>query len=308
MLRYALSRLAILPLYLLFVSMVVFLMVHALPGDPAQVMLGIQSGEIAPAQVDALRQELGLNDPLPQQYGRYLSRLIQGDFGNSIRSGRSVRDTIVSQLPFTLGLAFSSLTLGVVLGIPLGVLAALSRRSSFSFAVSILTLLGMSIPNFWLGILLLIVFSYSLGWVPVLGAGGLLGLILPTVALSMNAAAAIARITRSSLVDAMGNDYMRVAQAKGLSNARLFSKHALRNALIPVITLIAFYGGYLITGALIVEMVFGRPGLGRTIVTAILERDLPVIQGVILLTASLVLIINVIADMTYSLVDPRLRS
>lgn len=308
MIRYALRRLAALPVYLVLVTIAVFLMVHALPGDPVQVMLGVQSGEIDAERVAAVRAEMGLDRPLPLQYARYMLGLLHGDMGVSIRTGRTVQDIVTSQWPFTFQLALASLALSVGLGIPGGILAALGRDSSLGTIVSILTMLGMSVPSFWLGIVLLMVFSYSLGWVPVLAANNLVGLVLPAAALSMNAGAAIARMTRSGLVDALGNDYIRVARAKGLSAMRIYSKHALKNALIPVVTLIAFYGGYLITGALIVEIVFGRPGLGRTLVSAILERDLPIAQGIILLAAAIVLILNVMADVLYSVIDPRLRS
>lgn len=308
MIRYALRRLAALPVYLVLVTIAVFLMVHALPGDPVQVMLGVQSGEIDAERVAAVRAEMGLDRPLPLQYARYMLGLLHGDMGVSIRTGRTVQDIVTSQWPFTFQLALASLALSVGLGIPGGILAALGRHSSLGTIVSILTMLGMSVPSFWLGIVLLMVFSYSLGWVPVLAANNLVGLVLPAAALSMNAGAAIARMTRSGLVDALGNDYIRVARAKGLSAMRIYSKHALKNALIPVVTLIAFYGGYLITGALIVEIVFGRPGLGRTLVSAILERDLPIAQGIILLAAAIVLILNVMADVLYSVIDPRLRS
>ncbi len=302
--RYIAGRvLAVVPV-LFIVSVVVSLMVHLTPGDPVKVMMG-QSGASA-EEIEQIRAQLGLDQPLPVQYVRFLKDLATGDL-RSIRTHQPVVQQYLELFPNTLQLAVVSLLVAIVIGMLLGVVAATHQNSwldSFSMAVGFL---GVSIPNFWLALVLIYVFAVSLNWLPATGAGGPKLLILPATVLAMEQVALIARLIRANMVEVLQEDYIKTARSKGLRERSVQWGHALRNAMLPTITLMGLNFGYLLSGAIIVETVFARPGIGRLIVDAILNKDFPVVQGAVLLTATVYLFVNLLTDISYSLIDPRIR-
>lgn len=296
---------------LLGVLTLVFLFVRLVPGDPAQAILG----EYATAEnVEAMRDTLGLNAPLHQQYLGFMSDAVQLDFGRSFQTRQSVTQRIVDALPYTVQLGAAALLIALLIGIPAGVLAATKRNSATDYVVTVVALLGISMPNFWLGMLLIIFFSVNLGWFPITGAGTagnplqiLHFLILPALALGASEAGVIMRMTRSAMLETLGQDYVRTAQAKGLAPMRVLMRHALRNSLIPVVTIIGLNMGRLIGGTVVVEALFVRPGIGRVMVDAMTARDYPQIQGTVAFFALLIVTINVLVDLSYSILDPRIR-
>ncbi len=302
--RYVLGRvLAIIPV-LLIVSIAVSLMVHFTPGDPVKVMLA-QTGASA-EEIEKIRQELGLNEPLPVQYVHFLQDLVTGEL-RSIRTQQPVVQQYFELFPNTLQLAVASLAVATVIGLLLGILAAIHQNSwldTFSMAVSFL---GVSIPNFWLALVLIYVFAVTLNWLPATGSGGVKFLILPATVLAMEQVALIARLVRSNMVEVLQEDYIKTARSKGLGERSVQIGHALRNAILPTITLMGLNFGYLLSGAIIVETVFARPGIGRLTIEAILSKDFPVVQGAVLLTAMVYLLINLFTDISYGLIDPRIR-
>ena len=302
--RYIARRvLAIVPV-LFIVSIVVSLMVHLTPGDPVKVMMG-QSGASA-EEIEQIRVQLGLDKPLPVQYVRFLQDLATGEL-RSIRTHRPVVEQYLELFPYTLQLAVVSLLVATVIGVLLGVVAATHQNSwldSFSMAVGFL---GVSIPNFWLALVLIYVFAVSLNWLPATGADGPKVLILPAAVLAMEQVALIARLIRANMVEVLQEDYIKTARSKGLREQSVQWGHALRNAMLPTITLMGLNFGYLLSGAIIIETVFARPGIGRLIVDAILNKDFPVVQGAVLLTATVYLLVNLLTDVSYSLIDPRIR-
>ena len=287
------------------VSVVVFSIIHLLPGDP---VLAILSGANAtPEQERELRGQLRLDDPIVVQYARFLGRAVVGDFGRSIFSRRPVIEEIVEQLPSTLELAGTALVIAVAVGLTLGVLAAVWRDSWIDRGAMLIALGGVSMPSFWLGLLLIFVFSLQLGWLPATGQGGVSRLLLPAATIGLNYSAVIARLVRSSLLEVLGNGYIATARAKGLSEWGVTLKHALGNALIPVTTIIGVQLGNLLAGTIIVETVFSRRGMGRLAVTAVLDKDYPLIQGVVLVSALGYVLTNLLVDLSYSVLDPRIR-
>ena len=289
---------------LLGVTLATFLMLHLTPGDPVTIMLG----EFASASdVARLRAELGLDRPIVVQYLKFLGRAVRGDLGSSIRSRRPVQEEIAERLPATMMLALAAQVLAVCAGITAGVTAAAARRPSVDSAIVAVTLVGLSMPTFWSGLLLILLFSLTLGWLPITASGGLRALILPAVTLAAPAAAVLARVTRASVLEVLRQDYVRTARAKGVSERLVVYRHALRNALIPVLTVAALQFAGLVAGAVIVESVFSRPGLGRLAVTAILSRDFPLAQGIVLVVASMYVFVNVGVDLVYGVLDPRIR-
>jgi ABC-type dipeptide/oligopeptide/nickel transport system permease component len=288
------------------ISFLVFMMLHLLPGDPVTAMLSESSAASAEA-VSEMRQQLGLNDPLPVQYWRFLSGAVRGDFGTSIQTHRPVMGMILDVLPSTLRLTAAAMATAIALGILLGTLAAIRQHSWLDTGSMLVSLIGVSMPIFWLGLLLIYVFAIKLGWVPVTGQGGGRRLILPAFALGLGAAAIIARLVRASLLDAMRQDYIVTARAKGLSERRTILRHGLRNALIPVVTIVGLQFGALLGGAVITETVFARRGIGQLAVTAIIRRDFPLVQGTVLLAAVGYLLINVLVDISYAWLDPRIK-
>jgi ABC-type dipeptide/oligopeptide/nickel transport system permease component len=290
---------------LLLVSIVVFGLLFMLPGDPLLAL--IEETAISPQRMEELREAMGLNDPIYVQYFRFLRNAIKGDLGRSIRSSQPVAGILMAQIGSTLELAFAALAISVTLGIPLGIVAAINRGSWTDSMVMIFSLLGLSMPNFWLGFLLIILFAYNLEWLPSVGAGTIGQLIMPALVLGLSGMGTIARLTRSAMLDTLGQDYIRTARAKGLSERVVLSKHALRNAFLPIMTLIGINTASLLSGAVVVETVFSRPGIGRIAVGAIDNRDFPVVQGTVLMAAIFYVVANLLVDLAYGLVDPRVR-
>jgi peptide/nickel transport system permease protein len=296
--------LAVVPV-LFGVTLAVFSMLFLVPGDPVKIMLA--EFVTTPEQVAQMRAQLHLDEPILKQYSRFVANALRGDLGTSIRSRRAVATEIGENVGSTAQLALASMAVAVAIGVPLGLMAALLRNSWFDAGSMIVALLGVSMPSFWLGLLMIFAFSLHLGWFPATGGGDLWHLVLPSVTLGMIASAIIARLTRSSMLEVLGQDYVRTARAKGLAWWGVVVRHALKNALIPVITIFGLQFGNLLAGAVIVETVFSRPGLGRLIVGGILAKDFPLVQGTVLFVATAYVLINVLVDIAYAFVDPRIR-
>jgi len=304
MLTYLLRRILIAVPTLLGVVLLVFLMVRLAPGDPAILL----AGEFAtPETLEAIRTRYGLDRPLPEQFALYLGALLQGDLGESARSRRPVLAELKTYFPNTVVLATAAILVALATGIPLGILAALRQGSWLDLGVMVLALLGVSMPVFWFGLLAILIFSVELGWFPVAGKGTLAHLVLPAVTLGINATALLARMTRGTLVEVLSQDYIRTARAKGLAERVVIFKHALRNALIPVVTVAGLEFGSLLAGAVITETIFAWPGLGQLLVGSILSRDYPVVQGAVLLVAFTFTLVNLMVDLLYAWIDPRVR-
>ena len=286
------------------VCTLVFLLLHLVPGDPVDAMLGESA---RPADRAALRASLGLDQPLLEQYTRYLVGLARLDLGQSFQDQRPVSTVLAERLPATLQLAAAALLLALVLAIPLGVLAAKHRGGPIDGAAMGFSLLGISLPNFWLGPLLILVFSLWLGWTPVSGNDGAVSLVLPAITLGTGLAAVLARMVRASVLEVLGEDYIRTARAKGLSEAAVLRRHALRNAWLPVLTLVGLQLGGVLGGAVITETVFAWPGVGSLLVESIQSRDYPVVQGCVLLISVLYVLVNALTDLAYVRIDPRIR-
>jgi peptide/nickel transport system permease protein/oligopeptide transport system permease protein len=304
MTAYLLRRVLIALPTLLGVVLLVFLMVRLAPGDPAVLL----AGEFAtPETLEAIRARYGLDRSLPEQFFIYMGALLRGDLGESARSRRPVLEELKTYFPNTLELALAAILVAVLTGIPLGILAALRPGSGLDLSVMVLALLGVSMPVFWFGLLAILIFSVGLGWFPVAGKGTLAHLVLPAITLGINATALLARMTRGTLLEVLSQDYIRTARAKGLSERVVIFKHALRNALIPVITVVGLEFGTLLSGAVITETIFAWPGLGQLLVGSILARDYPVVQGAVLLVATSFVLINLLVDLLYAAIDPRVR-
>jgi peptide/nickel transport system permease protein len=305
MLRYVQRRLLIAIPVVWGVTTLVFFLMRVLPGDPAQLMLSSTGG--SSEQIDRLRHSLGLDEPLLVQYGRFVEGAVHGDLGPSFRSSEPVTTQIMQQLPSTIRLTVASLLIATVVGVTLGVASAIWQHTWVdSFAMSI-AMVGICAPSFWLGLVLIFLFSFRLHWLPATGSEGIQRLILPALTLGLGDAAVIARLMRSSVVEAFHQEYVVVARAKGLSEFRVTLGHALKNALIPAVTLIGLQVGFLLGGAVIVETVFSRQGIGRLAVTAIIAKDYPVVQGIVLFTAIAYVLINLAVDLLYGFLDPRIR-
>ncbi len=302
--RFALQRVVMMVPVLFLVSVVVFLMVHLTPGDPVRLMMG-KSGASG-AEVEAVREQLGLNDPLPVQYVHFMSDLLTGNL-KSIRTQQPVVQEFMDRFPKTLELTVLALIVATVLGFVLGIVAATHQNSWVDSLAMVISLLGVSVPGFWLALMLVFIFAISLDWLPATGTEGVRSLILPVTVLAVEEIALIARLVRANMVEVLRDDYVRTARAKGLKERSVLTGHALRNALLPSITLLGLNFGYLLAGAVIVETIFARPGIGRLIVEGILNKDFPLVQGAVLLTAVVYLIVNLITDISYGLVDPRVR-
>ncbi|TBH20612.1 nickel ABC transporter permease [Thermus thermamylovorans] len=304
MLTYAIRRLLIAIPTLFGVVLLVFLMVRLAPGDPAVLL----AGEFAtPETLEAIRARYGLDRPLPEQFLLYLGALLRGDLGESARSRRPVLEELKTYFPNTLELAVAAILVALLTGIPLGILAALRPGSGLDLGVMTLALLGVSMPVFWFGLLAILIFSVNLGWFPVAGKGTLAHLVLPAVTLGVNATALLARMTRGTLLEVLSQDYIRTARAKGLRERVVVFKHALRNAMIPVVTVAGLEFGTLLAGAVITETIFAWPGLGQLLVGSILARDYPVVQGAVLLVALSFILVNLLVDLLYAGIDPRVR-
>jgi peptide/nickel transport system permease protein len=305
MLRFISRRILISIVVLWGVATLVFMMMHLLPGDPAEVMLS-RSGGSAEA-IASLREQLGLDDALHVQYLRFFSNALRGELGRSVYSGMEVSELIVTQFPATLQLALGGLLVAVILGLGLGLVAALKHNSWVDNLCVGLSVLGVSMPIFWLGLLLVLVFAVTLGWLPATGEGSLKHLILPCLVLGFVSAGSIARLFRASMLDVLRREYITTATAKGLRGAVVVTRHALRNALIPVITMIGMQFAFLLGGTVVTETVFARRGMGQLIINAIIWKDFPVVQGAVLVTAVAYMGINLLVDLSYGFIDPRVR-
>jgi peptide/nickel transport system permease protein len=312
MARYALKRLVQMIPLLLAVSLIAFALIKLVPGDPAVVMGGSNA---TPAEIEAIRRNLGLDRPLHVQLCSFYAALFQGDLGRSLLLGQPVTDALLERAPVTLWIAFYSLVLTIVLGMATGIVAALRHNTIVDQLVSVFALLGVSIPNFWLGLMMIVLFSVHLGWLPTSGyadpladpVGFLRTATMPAVALAMLQTGLLTRIVRSTMLDVLGQDYIRTARAKGLPEARVVLRHALANVMIPVITMIGLILSVLLSGSIIVETIFSVPGIGSLLGNAILRRDYPMIQGGLLFVAATLMLLNLVVDLLYAAFDPRVR-
>lgn len=311
MTQYISRRLLILPVVLLGVSILVFLVIHLVPGNPAQVIAG---ADAPPETVAAIERELGLDRPLPEQYLRYLGRVVQGDLGTSLRSNRPVLDEVLDALPKTIQLALAAGMITPLIALPLGVAAAAKRGTPLDTGLMMVSMIGITVPVFAVGLGLMWIFGYELRWLPISGTGGpiwtldgLRSLILPAVTLAVGSVATMARLTRSTMLEVLGQDFVRVARAKGLRELPVLLKHALPNALLPIITVLGLQFAYLLSGAVVTETIFAIPGVGRLAVYAIQARDFPVVQGAVLIISLLFVLVNLLVDLLYAVIDPRIQ-
>lgn len=302
--RVVLRRLLYVVPVMVAISLIVFGLLHLAPGDPAFVLAG---EDAAPADIQQIRVNLGLNKPLYVQYGLWASRVVRGDLGRSIITRRPVITEIRSRIWPTAELATAAMVLATVLGVVIGVVSATYQYSFVDHVAMVGALLGVSLPIFWVGLMLIFLFSVELRWFPTGGAAGIRALVLPALALGAASIAIIARMTRSSLLEVIRQDYTRTARAKGLSGPAVILRHALRNALVPVVTVISLQFGYLLGGAVVTETVFSRPGLGRMLVDAIRSRDFPVVQGGLMILGACFVVMNAVVDVLYAYLDPRVR-
>lgn len=282
----------------------VFLIIHWLPGDPAQMIAG---EDAAPERIAYLRGQFGLDRPLWEQYASYLWKSLQGDFGHSFANSQPVLDRLLAQLPATLSLALLSTIFAVIVGLLLGVLSAVYQNRVLDYIVRVVSLLGVSMPKFWLGILLILVFSVHLQWLPAIGNGSFKQLILPSFALGVTGAGMLTRMVRNSVLEVINEPFVLTLRAKGLTEKIVLYKHVLRNALLPAVTVLGILVGEMLSGAVVTETVFSRQGLGKLVVDAINQKDIPVIQAAILVTGVFNILVNLLVDMSYSYVDPRVR-
>jgi glutathione transport system permease protein len=301
---YIAKKLLALPLILIGVSLLVFVAIRALPGDPARLMAGAEATQEA---VDNMTRRLGLDRSLPEQYASFAYGAVRGDLGISIKSKLPVVDEIAERLPFTLGLAITAYLLAIGIGVPAGMIAAIYRHGWPDQIVMILAIAGASIANFWLALMAMNTFSVQLGWLPLLGASSWKSFILPSITLAVLPTAVIARMTRSSMIEVMSQDYIRTAYAKGVAPQMIYWSHALRNALIPIITIVGLNFGSLVGGAVVTESVFNWPGIGRFLVDAVRYRDYPVIQGVTLVAVTGVVVMNLLAELLIAVLNPKIR-
>lgn len=289
------------------VSLLVFLIMSLSPGNAAEAMVLQGGAQVSGEDLIRFREEMGLNDPLPVQYWRFLSKALQGDLGRSLRTMRPVSEVLMEQLPATIQLAVAGMGLAVILGLVLGILSALYHNSWIDTISMVLALIGWSMPSFWLGLLLILVFALHLGWFPITGQGGLARLVLPALTLALGSAGLIARLVRAGMLEVMRMEFVTTARAKGLHERQIILNHILRNALIPVVTMVGLQFGRLLSGTVIIETVFARQGIGRVTVDAILMRDMPVVQGAVLLFTVIYVLTNLAVDISYAFVDPRIR-
>ncbi|OFW14090.1 MAG: glutathione ABC transporter permease GsiC [Acidobacteria bacterium RIFCSPLOWO2_12_FULL_66_10] len=304
MLHFLLRRLLLTIPVLLGVATLVFSLIHLVPGDPVQTMLGESA---APQEIVRVRTQLGLDRPLHIQYWAFLRGVGKGDLGVSLRTNEPVAQAITDRMPATIELAIAAMCLAVVVAIPLGIIAAVGAGTVVDYAATTLALAGISIPNFWLGPLLAIVFAVTLGWLPVSGSGTLAHLVLPAITLGAPLGAVLARMTRASLLEELRELYVLAARARGVSRARAVLRHAFRNSLIPIVTVLGLQMGAVLTGAVITETIFAWPGVGRLLIQSINFRDYPLVQGCILFIAVTYVAMNLLTDLAYGLLDPRIR-
>ena len=308
MLGYIRSRLLQLIPVLFIVSIIIFSIMHALPGDPAMLMLmGAEGGAITPERIAELHTQMGLDDPLYVQYFRFISGAVRGDLGNSIRLRSSVTGIIMERFGSTIQLSMFGLGFSVITGLLLGTLAALKQNSWIDTFSMVFSYIGVSMPIFWLGLLLILIFSFRLNWFPPAGGEGWRSLVLPGITLGLASAGIISRLTRSGLIEVFNEDFIRTARAKGMKEWMMITRHAMKNALIPVVTMVGLQFGTMLAGAVVTETVFSRPGLGRLMVSAILWKDYPLVQGSVLFLALLYVTANLLVDISYAYIDPRIH-
>ncbi len=308
MLRYILRRLCLMLFVLLCVSVITFSLMHVVPGDPAEIIAEQRYGEDATGQVvEMVREEKGLDQPLITQYVNWLGGILQGDFGESFRTQRPVFQEIMSRIPATAELALAAMAVSLAIAIPVGIISATRQYSFLDNLSTIGAMLGVSVPNFWLGMILILIFSVHFGWLPVYGRGDLQHLVLVAVTLGTGMAAVTTRMIRSSMLEVLKQDYIRTARAKGLNEKTVLYKHALKNAFIPVITIVGLQFGALLEGAVVVEIVFAWPGIGRLLVDSVQARDFPAVQGCVLVIAFIYVVVNLLVDISYAFLDPKVR-
>jgi peptide/nickel transport system permease protein len=311
-LDYLIQRLAISAVTLVLISLIVFTGVRMIPGDPARVMGGTEADEAGLAEI---RAKYGLNDPIPVQYLRWVGLALRGDLGESIRTRESVVKTVARKLPITVELACFAILIALSIAIPVGVLSAVRRNTVWDYVANGLSLCGLSVPSFWLGIMLILLLSVRLGWLPASGfvpllqepVANLQRMLMPAFVLGATLAAVLMRQTRNSMIEVLSADYIRTAYSKGLAGRAVVFRHGIRNALIPVVTILGLQTGALMGGAVVTEQIFVVPGFGRLIVEAVFTRDYPLVQGVVLITATSYVLINLLVDLSYTLLDPRIR-
>ena len=312
MLEFLLRRAFVSAITLVLISLIVFAGVRAIPGDPARVLAGAEADE---AGLEEIREKYGLNDSLVVQYFRWVGHALRGDLGVSIRTRQPVASTVAGKLPITIELSVLSILIALAIAIPAGVVAAVKRNTTWDVVMSGLSLGGVSVPNFWLGIMLILLVSVRLGWLPASGyvppwedlVDNLRRMLMPALVLGTGLAAVLMRQTRNAMIEVLSADYIRTARAKGLAQGAVVVRHALRNSLIPVVTILGLQMGALMSGAVVTEQIFVVPGFGRLIVESVFTRDYPLVQGVVLITASSYVLINLLVDISYSILNPRIR-
>lgn len=306
MLSYITKRLLQGVIVLFFVSLLTFFVMYFMPGDPARQMVG--QSYVTEEQLDAIRDRWGLNDPWYERYGTWISNVVTGDFGTSMmRPGMAITTMIGDAAKMTLRLTALSFTISLLIAIPVGVIAAIKRYTWFDYGSMLGSTLGVAVPNYWIGLMAIVIFSVKLGWLPPYGSEGWKSYILPVIVLSIEEIAALARITRGATIEVLSQDYVTTARAKGLSSPVILVRHVMRNTLLPVITIIGYRIAFILSGTIVVETVFAWPGLGRLFFQAITSQDLQVVQAIVLLLTSLVVIANILTDLTYAIIDPRVR-
>lgn len=303
--RFLFGRIAMGALTIFVTTIAVTLLIHLVPGDPVQIMYA-QSQGTTPEQLEVIRHNLGLDRSIPVQYFTFIGKLLQGDLGHTIRGQQPVLDVILQRLPNTLALAVAAMAIAIAIGVPFGFFAAYKRGTMIDTGLMMVAIAGVSIPHFWLGLLLLFFFAVELRWFPVSGTGAM-NLVLPAVTLGVSNAAIVARMTRSSMIDVMRQDFVRTAEAKGLPKAVVLHRHVLRAGLVPVVTMMGLQFAFMMGGAIVVENIFAWNGVGRMAVEAIFQRDYPLIQGFILTFAVVVVTVSILLDALYALIDPRIR-
>jgi peptide/nickel transport system permease protein len=306
MFRYVIRRLVLMIPVLFGVSVAVFSMLQLIPGDPAVAMLRGQP-QVTNADVQRVRVQLGLNDPVPIQYIKYVNRVLHGNFGESVRTHRPVIYDIKIEAGSTIALAVTAMVFAVIFGVTLGTISAIRKNTWVDTVATLISLFGVSMPSFWFGLMLIYLFALKLSVLPAVGTGGIKSLILPAIALGMDFSAITARLVRSNLIEVLVSDFVRTARAKGLGERPVVIRHALKNALIPAITIMGLQFGTLLGGAVVIETVFAREGIGSLLLAAILGKDFPTVQAIVLLAAVIYLVINLLVDLSYALLDPRIR-
>lgn len=308
MLRYVTRRLAYLVPVWLGISLVAFLLASLAPGDPARLALQRELGRQPTAEETTIaREQMGLNDSAPVRYLNWVGDAVQGDLGTSYRSGQPVLDALAERFPATLRIALLGIGIAVLLAIPLGILAAMYARGPIDHASRVIALLGASMPSYWIAYLLILLFAVNLGWLPVAGSQSWKHAVMPALTLGIGGSASLMRLTRAEMLETLGQDYIRTARAKGLATSRVLVRHALRNSLIPITTVLGMRFAGMLGGAVIVETIFAWPGIGKLIVDAIFDRDYPMIQGFVIFMGTAFLLVNLIVDLGYGMIDPRIR-